>query len=155
MSVPQEQWQWFGNVGHFICGFDCRFHLCTKVGAYLVSTVGQYFPDESVRESVAESRGIRLVGRGDDRKADYMRRIGFEEIGLNRTFETMVFLAGEPCAEVACGCGLPKISGESLAFAAYSDAGAATAGHMEICRRWAEQAIDGADALIAALEAKR
>lgn len=137
--IPRDQWQWFGNVGHFICGFDCRFHLCTLVGAHLVSTVGQLFPDAPVRELYAESRGVTLVGRGDARRADYMNKIGYEEVGYQRTFETMVFRAGEICSHPDCGCGMPKLeTAEALDFRGYNSAGDATRGHMELCEKWAE-----------------
>ena len=62
--------KWFGSPGHFICSFDCRFHLCTQVGDYLVSTVGELFFDSDIREITAKSRGFALEGRGDARKAD-------------------------------------------------------------------------------------
>lgn len=138
-KIPVEDWAWYGNAGHFICGAYCRFHLCTKVGNYLVSTVGQYFPDSQVRELLASSRSIDLKGRGDAREADYMEKVGYQEIGWDRTFETMVFLAGKICAEKGCACGLPTIEGSELDFAGYNEAGAAAAGHLRLCRKWAEK----------------
>lgn len=137
MSIPRDEWQWFGSPGHFICSYDCRFHLCTQVGKWLVSTVGQYLPDESIREHSAERRGIRLVGKGDARRADYMARVGYEEIGYNRTFETMVFRAGAPCMIEDCGCLMPSIVPSELDMLGYNDAGAATRGHMALCEKWA------------------
>lgn len=131
--IPQSEWRWFGNAGHFICSFDCRFHLCTLVGNVLVSTVGEYFPDYQVREVLAASRGIKLEGRGDERKYQWLREHGYEEIGLGRKYETMAFRAGEPCSAPECGCGLPTISGSELTTRAANDAGAATAQHYEVC----------------------
>ena len=136
---PRNSWQWFGDPGHLIVARDCRFHLCTKVGPWLVSTVGKYLPDAPVREILAESRGITLEGKGDARLADYMRKVGYEEIGLERLYETMVFRAGEPCDAEGCHCGLPAISGEELDFSAYNEAGAATSGHMRMCEKWARK----------------
>ncbi len=136
--MKQSDWVWFGGPGHFICSFDCRFHLCTKVGDYLVSTVGEYFPDSPVREIYATSRKITLEGKGDARKADYMKRVGYEEIGCGRKYETMVFLAGKPCASKECGCGLPAISGSELDFEGYNDARAANAGHLDLCKKWSK-----------------
>ena len=133
-----ENWKWFGNAGHFICGDLCRFHLATQVGPWLVSTVGQMFPDEGTREVFATSRGVELSGRGDARKFDYMQKIGYQEIGCGRTFETMVFRAGDPCASEGCQCGLPNISGSELESDAYNDAGSATNGHMALCLKWAD-----------------
>ncbi len=72
--IPQHQWKWFGDAGHFCAASACRFHLCTKIGKYLVSTIGEYYPD-----------GKQM-----------------HQVGLNRLYETMVFDAGEPCA-CGCG----------------------------------------------------
>jgi hypothetical protein len=145
LKWPKDDWKWFGNAAHFICGHMCRFHMATQVGPWLVSTVGEMWPDSEVREIYANSRGIELVGRGDARAADYMRKVGYEEIGYGRKFETMVFRAGSPCSAAGCGCGLPSISGEELGSESYNDAAAATAGHREMCDKWAS---------IARLEAK-
>lgn len=129
--------KWFGSPGHFICSFDCRFHMCTLVGDYLVSTVGQLFPDSTVREILAKSRGVELKGIGDARKADYMAKIGFDEIGYGRKYETMVFKAGKPCDAKGCGCGLPALAdGVELDSAIANDAKTATANHYELLRKW-------------------
>lgn len=61
-SVPKQDWYWSGYAGHFIGSAKCAFHLCTRIGNALVSTVGDYRP-----------QGER------------------EEIGYGRTFETFVF----------------------------------------------------------------
>ncbi len=138
-TTPAEKWKWFGNAGHFICGSRCRFHLTTVVGPWLVSTVGQYLPDEGSREIVAQSRHVKLEGRGDAREADYMKKIGYEEIGIDRTFETMVFLAGKPCVVKKCCCGLPALVHPELDSSAYNEAGIATKGHYAMCRKWARR----------------
>lgn len=139
--IPRSEWEWFGSPGHFICSHDCRFHLCTRVGSVLVSTVGQYFPDEGVRDIIASSRGITLRGKGDARRADYLRQVGYEEIGYGRTYETMVFaLSGARCTAPACGCDLPMIIPNELEARGYNDAGAATRGHRELCAAWATEA---------------
>lgn len=137
--TPASKWKWFGSHGHLIVGFDCRFHMCTKVGVYLVSTVGEYFPDEGVREIIAKHEGVELEGRGDNRRADFMRKVGFEKIGFNRTYETMVFEAGAPCVAKDCGCGQPAINGDELEAAAYNNRAAATKGHYEICLKYSQE----------------
>lgn len=129
--------KWFGHAGHFICAEWCRFHLCTQVGNFLVSTVGEYMPDAPVRETLAQSRGVVLEGRGDARRADYLNKVGFEQIGYDRLYETMVFKAGKPCDSAECGCGLPAISGSELDFLGYNDAKSATDGHMRLVRKYA------------------
>jgi hypothetical protein len=134
-------WEWFGHVGHLIVGQWCRFHLCTKVGPWLVSTVGEYVPDEAVREISCQSRGIVLEGRGDDRLADYMRKVGFEDIGAGRKYETMVFRLGtERCSVASCACGMPQPSSwNELDGDGYNNAGDARRGHMAMCERWADK----------------
>jgi hypothetical protein len=136
--IPECEWRWFGSAGHLIVAAWCRFHLCTQIGDVLVSTVGEYFPEDQVREINAISRGVTLEGRGDERRADYIRKIGFEEIGYGRIYETMVFrTTGDVCHESGCGCGLPTIIPSELDFEGYNTAGAATLGHMALCRKWA------------------
>jgi hypothetical protein len=128
--------RWFGHAGHFICAPWCRFHLCTQVGEFLISTVGEYVPDAPVREIMAQSRGIKLEGRGDARLADYMNKRGFEQVGCDRLYETMVFRAGRPCDAEGCNCGLPSASGEELDFGGYNDAKSATEGHYKMIEKW-------------------
>lgn len=137
--ISAKDWQWYGNAGHFICSDWCRFHLLTIVGDYLVSTVGEYIPDAPVREIMAESRGVTLVGMGDDRRADYMKKIGFEEVGFRRTYETMVFkLGNEHCTEADCGCNMPMVGDwQEQDFDGYNSRGEATAGHYALCHKWA------------------
>lgn len=143
-SIPVDQksfdWQWFGNAGHFICGTFCRFHLCTLVnGKYLVSTVGQYFPDAPVREALAQSRGFHLKEQGDAREYEWLdKNGGYESIGYKRTYETMVFRVkdGKFCD---CGCNIPRIIPRELDMQPYNDARAASEGHMLLCKKWSER----------------
>ena len=46
-----------------------------------------------VREIYAKSREVKLEGVGDVRDADYIKKVGYEEIGDGRKYETMVFKA--------------------------------------------------------------
>lgn len=132
--MSAADWKWFGNAGHLCVSSECRFHLCTQIGGYLVSTVGEWLPGESSREIVAKSRGVTLEGRGDAREASFMRQIGYQEIGCGRKYETMVFRTdGGACG---CGCGLPTVSFSEIDSDGYNDAGAATAGHMAMCAKF-------------------
>jgi len=133
--MKKDKWIWMPHPGHFICGFDCRFRLTTYVGKYIVSTVGELFPDSQVREICAKSRGIILNGIGDERKYDYMDKIGYEEIGINRKYETMVFKAKK--SEDKC-CPWRMTSGE-LDFEGYNDPGDAFKGHMKLCLKWSKK----------------
>jgi hypothetical protein len=74
--------------------------------------------------------------KGDYFDAAYMKRFGFDEVGCDRKYETMVFRAGDPCSAEGCGCGLPEIDGVELDFAGYNDAKSATEGHYEMIERW-------------------
>jgi hypothetical protein len=140
-NIPKKDWQWFGSAGHLIVGHWCRFHLCTLVGGYLISTVGEYWPERSTREIHAEVHDPKWLAKNRQRKGDdfdhaYMKRFGFETIGYDRKYETMVFRAGSPCE---CGCGIPQIDGSEQDFAGYNEAADAARGHMEICERWANE----------------
>lgn len=145
-SVPREDWQWFGNAGHFICSPHCRFHLCTKVGDYLVSTVGEYVPDSQVMRVLANSRNAILPEKGDAVEHEFLKRFGFEEIGYDRKYETMVWRAGPPCEAVDCGCGIPGLVSEEVDMLPYNSAGEATKGHMALCEKWAAKEKETPDA---------
>ena len=136
----REQWEWYGVAAHLIVGRNCRFHLATIVGEYLISTVGQYVPDSDVREALAQTRGVTLRGWGDERERSWMEQVGYEEIGAGRTYETMVFKvdAADRCAKSGCNCGMPQVSEWSEKDSdGYNDAGAATRGHLLMCEKWA------------------
>ena len=137
--IQKQDWKWFGNAGHLCVGAHCRFHLCTEIGQYVVSTVGQYWPQEAVREIFANSRGVTLEGKGDARERDYMTKVGYEEIGCGRTYETMVFNVTGHCNSPECRCGLPLIDGQELDCEGYNSAADATAGHMAMCEKWANR----------------
>lgn len=134
--MKKENWVWMPHAGHFICGNDCRFHLFTYVGGYVVSTVGELFPDESTREIYVKSRGIVLEGKGDARATDFLVKHGYVEIGVGRTYETMVFKAKRAPKDRQC-CPWQMTSGSNLDFLGYNDPAAALKGHMKLCRKWA------------------
>lgn len=149
--MKPAEYRWFGHAAHFICGRWCRFHLATQVGDYLVSTVGEYWPERGTREIHADVHDpfwfeTNRHRKGDDFDAAYFERFGFEELGYGRTYETMVFRAGEPCKRDGCNCGLPEIDGSDLDFAGYNDAGSARAGHMRLLQKWAEKSLSEAGA---------
>ena len=73
--MKKENWKWFGNAGHLCISQYCRFHLCTKIGKYLISTVGEYLPSQSSQEIIASSKGFTLEGRGDSRQTDFLKKI--------------------------------------------------------------------------------
>lgn len=122
-AIEESEWLWYGHAAHFICGRWCRFHLATKIGDFLVSTVGLFVhPSKSGSSEQEEAAWLAEYPNGDT-------------IGFNRFYETMVFRAGKECDAEGCGCGLPKIFGSELDFDAYNDAKAATIGHRMMCLR--------------------
>ena len=134
--MKKERWVWMPHPGHFICSKDCKFFLNTYVGGYIVSTVGEYLPDEGVREIFAETRGIQLKGKGDNRLADYMKKIGYEEIGCDRKYETMVF----PAHKSKHGCCPYEASDYGdLDSDGYNTPDGAFKGHYAMCRKWAKK----------------
>lgn len=112
MNVPIEKWKWYGMPGHLIVGDRCVHHLCTEVGQYLISTVGEYRPDHK-----------------KDR----------EEVGCGRFFETYVFKLGRKFKRCSCGCGVPTPSDmceiDSLPA---NDAINADKNHMKMCRKYSQ-----------------
>lgn len=126
MRVEEKEWKWFGGVGHLCVGRWCRFHLCTQVGGYLVSTVGEYVPP-------------RNSGGSERAEMEWLmdHPLG-HPIGCDRYFETMVFVAGKPCNEPDCYCEIPEIDVDSLDFIGYKDRKSARDGHLQLCRKYAE-----------------
>lgn len=133
--ISRDEWVWMPHAGHLIVGHECRFHLATRVGDVVISTVGEWWPDTAVRDIHAAERGIQLEGKGDARAADFLKKCGYMEIGYDRTYETMVFGADyvDGC------CPWRMVSGRELDFAGYKDADAAYTGHLAMCERWAEK----------------
>lgn len=124
------------HPGHFICARDCKFFLNTYVGGYIVSTVGELWPDSQVRKINASTRGMKIEGIGDYWDADYMKKIGFEEIGFGRLYETMVFKAKK--SKDAC-CPWRMTDGSNLDFDSYNEAGDAFKCHMKMCKKWSKK----------------
>jgi len=132
--MKKANWIWMPHAAHFILGSLCQFKLATYVGGYIVSTVGEYLPDAAVKEILAESRGIKIEGRGDARIADYQRKIGFEDIGCDRKYETMVFKANP--SKHKC-CPFRMESGTEIDMDGYNDSDEAMTGHIKMCKKWA------------------
>lgn len=132
--TTKAEWIFMPHPGHFIGSFDCRFHLNTYVNGFIVSTVGEYFPDEPVREILAETRGIKLRGFGDDRKHSYMQKIGYEDIGFDRKYETMVFKAQKGSTTCCPYVAVHDGNGE-LAMRGYRSADDAYQGHLALCHQ--------------------
>ena len=114
MSIPRAQWEWFGYPGHFIEADRCLFRLCTVVGKYLISTVGDKHD----------------IGTGE-RVPICSYQSGF--------FETYVFQAGPRCDTPECGCGQPEIDGHNIDGERCATAGEAQALHLKYCEKYARR----------------
>jgi hypothetical protein len=107
--------RWLGYAGHWILADRCQFHLTTRVGRGLVSTVGTCIdPTTQKLEPVRKWRREKWY------------------------FETMVFRAGAVCSENGCGCGVPKIDGLGLDVVRTKTAGEATLAHNRMIRKWSQ-----------------
>jgi len=137
--MKKQDWIWMPHPGHLAVGSDCRFHLNTYVGDFIVSTVGEWWPERPVREIHAQVHDPKWLfenGRlkGDNFDRAYMKRFGFEEIGYGRTYETFVFKAESD--ETAC-CPFKMSDPSEVDSNGYNDAGEAYKGHLVMCEKWA------------------
>ena len=123
------------HAGHFLLGNKCQFRLNTYVGKYIVSTVGEYLPDEGIREILNKTRNLELQGMGDEREADFLKKNGWEKVGYNRKYETMVFKAKKSnfkCCPFTIKLGEIEMNG-------YNDAESAYRGHLKMCNKYAKK----------------
>jgi len=114
--IPSDKWQWFGLPGHLVVARDCSHHLCTRVGKYLISTVGHYRPFNK-------------------RKPNEMSPI--EEIGHNRFFETYIFKIIKGSCE--CGCGKPNVDLKEIEALSANTDKEADKNHIKMCKKYAEE----------------
>ena len=139
--MKKENWVWMPHPGHFICAKDCRFRLNTYVGGYIVSTVGELWPERASREIHAKIHDPKWLEENKHLKGDnfdyaYMRKFGYEDIGCERKYETMVFKAKR--TEHKC-CPWQMKAGNELDFEGYNDADSAYLGHMKMCVKWSKK----------------
>jgi hypothetical protein len=116
--IDPKDWIWMGHPAHFICADDCRFRLATKIGRFIVSTVGQMYYSEATAKALGRDPTMPV------------------KIGCDRLFETMVFPASDVAEE--CGCFRPSDLGE-IDYAPANDAKTATANHMALCFKYANE----------------
>ena len=141
MSEPQD-WVWMPHAAHFILGHQCRFHLATYVGGYIVSTVGELVNDTPVQKIHAKIHDPawfaqhELDGGGQWRN-EYHKRFGFEKLGAWGTYETLVFRAEPQRDREWLCCPWEMAEPEELDGRRYDSAVEATDGHMAMCWKWA------------------
>lgn len=130
------------HAGHLIVGNMCRFHLTTYVGGYIVSTVGEYLPDHEVLKIYAESRNypLTLAARGDAIEYNFLKENGgYEDIGFNRKYETMVFRATRERGEMEQCCPWTMFTPNDLDMEGYTDGAAAMRGHLKMCLKYSKK----------------
>jgi hypothetical protein len=71
--IPKSEWVWYGFPGHLVVSRRCAYHLCTRIGDRLISTVGAYYPSrDSEMENIAgpeeffETMVFRCFGENED-----------------------------------------------------------------------------------------
>lgn len=139
--MKKDKWIWMPHPGHFICSKDCQFFLNTYIGGYIVSTVGEYWPDRQVREIHAKIFDPKWFAESSSLKGDsfdraYMQRFGYEEIGCDRKYETMVFKAKKG-AEICCPYGASNWS--CIDSESYNSPLEAKNGHLKLCAKWSKK----------------
>lgn len=144
--MNKSKWIWMPHAGHLIVGSQCRFHLNTYLGnGYLVSTVGEWWPDRVSREIHADVYDPHWLQenrwrKGDDFDHAYMQRFGFMEIGADRKYETMVFKARQSERQEGWECcPWEMISGDNADYDSYNTATDAYIGHLEMCDKWSRK----------------
>lgn len=135
--MKKENWIWMPHPAHFICSPECRFVLATYVGKYIVSTVGELWPCKEVRAIKARVRGIEIAGKGDAWDADYFNKIGYDTLGYDRLYETMVFKAEKSKKDPCCPWKI--VSGSCIDFHPYNKPKDAREGHMRLCLKWSKK----------------
>jgi len=115
--IPESKWKWFGHAGHLIVAADCQFHLCTQVGQFVISTVGDYRPHRK-------------------RKGDNLPEP--EQVGYDRLYETYVFRTDhhKPCT---CGCGMPSVDYSEIDSLWANTATDARDNHITLCNKYSRQ----------------
>jgi hypothetical protein len=143
--MKKADWTWMPHAGHFILGDQCLFRLNTHVGNYIVSTVGELWHDDpAIRRIHADIHDkvwyAQNKGKiGDDFKYAYRKRFGFETLGMNRLYETMVFrsqLDSDPNNQC---CPFRIRAGEDVEMEGYMTAADAYEGHMRLCKKYAKK----------------
>lgn len=144
-KITRDKWIWFGHAAHFICAKDCKFFMATKVGKYIISTVGEYLPDYRIQKIYADSRGIEIKGIGDEWDRNYLQKIGYEDLSYDGwKYETMVFKAirnpyGKKDKSYRICCPYVIASGFNLDQNRYKEADEAYKGHYKMCDKWSKK----------------
>lgn len=139
--MEKNKWIWMPHPGHFICSKDCRFFLNTYVGKYIVSTVGELWLERGSREIHASVHDPIWLQENKHLKGDYfdfayMDKFGYENIGLDRKYETMVFKAKK--SKNKC-CPYEIIVSKEMDSNGYNTPEEAYKGHLNLCKKWSKK----------------
>jgi|TARA_Y100000310_G_scaffold103241_1_gene101550 hypothetical protein len=141
--MGKEDWIWMPHAGHFILGHNCRFRLCTYVGKYIVSTVGELWQDTTCQKIHAEVYDPKWYEenkhlKGDDWEFAFKKEFGYFPIGPTKEelYESFVGIAKEseqPCCkyEIDFEKDCDFNDGER-----YATAKEAYEGHLALCEKW-------------------
>lgn len=140
-KIGRDKWYWLPHPAHLIVASMCQFHLATKVGKHIVSTVGEWWPDRTSREIHAKIYDVKWHQKnnhllGDCYDAAYMKRFGFMEIGSGRKYETMVFKAEKMSKEGCKACKFKIESGRDIDMRSYNNPDEAYRGHIAFCEKY-------------------
>ena len=125
--IEKKDWEWDGFKKHFIGAHSCEFGMATRVGDWVVSTVGGYQPYKHFKDD-----DVFLL------KMNIKNKYEYEDIGAYRKFETMVFKCVKPKCD-CCSFDLDVSQEHESLFGSYNSANEARIGHMEICEKVAAE----------------
>lgn len=143
--MSKSDWIWMPHAGHFILSDKCRFHLNTYLpSGYIVSTVGELWNERAVRDIHAEVVDPIWYGENRDFKGDiydaaFMKKFGFQDIGYNRKYETMVFKAKKNHDPKWQCCPYEAVIGQDVDMDGYNTGVEAFKGHTEMCEKWEKE----------------
>jgi len=123
--ITEDKWEWDGFAKHFCGSRHCEFTMSTKIGDFVISTVGAY--------NVPDYVGKSIIQPSKENKA-------WDSIGYDRWFETFVFKAEK--ADCPCCEWVANTSGGELDSLCHETADEARKGHMEMCYRIAKGELD-------------
>lgn len=111
-QIVASKWKWYGHAAHFIAADNCLFHMTTVIGDYIISTIGDYYPKNE-------------------------RSSNPTQIGLDRLYETYVFIDTKRRCSEKCKC--PLADGGEIDALHANDRVTANANHTKLCRKYAKK----------------
>lgn len=142
--ITKDKWVWMPHPAHLIVSSKCRFHLATKVGKFIISTVGEWWPERISREIHAKIYDPKWHEEhnhllGDTYNAAYFKRFGFKEIGCGRKYETFVFKCQKNTVKENACCPWKVADYPEIDSDAYNEADKAYEGHLKMCNKYAKK----------------